>query len=42
MKVTPEIRMEVIEATGLCLNPNCIAHDSIVARIWEYAKRSIT
>ena len=38
-KVTPEIRQEVIQATGLCLNPNCTAHDAVVARIWEYAHK---
>jgi hypothetical protein len=30
------IRREVILTTGLCLNPNCTAHDSIVLRIWNY------
>jgi hypothetical protein len=30
------IRQEVILTTGLCLNPNCTAHDTIVLRIWEY------
>ena len=38
-KVTPEIRQEVIQATGLCLNPNCTAHDAVVGRIWEYARK---
>ncbi len=43
MEVTPEIRREVIQATGLCLNPNCTAHDAVVARIWDYAhKEDIT
>ena len=36
VKVTPSIRYEVISATGLCVNPRCVAHDDIVARIWEY------
>jgi hypothetical protein len=39
MEVTPEIRREVIEATGLCLNPKCTAHDRVIARIWEYAHK---
>jgi hypothetical protein len=44
VKVTPEIRREVIEATELCKNPKCTAHDAVVIRIWEYAhkKRDIT
>lgn len=40
MKVTEEIRREVITATGLCLNPKCVAHDVIVARIWEYRAKA--
>ena len=42
-EVTPEIRREILQVTGLCLNPNCTAHDAIVVRIWEYAhKEDIT
>ncbi len=36
MKVTEAMRYEVISATGLCLNPRCKAHDSVVAKIWKY------
>lgn len=39
--VTPEIRREVIEATGLCTNPNCVAHDRLVASIWEYKAAAV-
>lgn len=39
-ELTPEIRKEVIEATGLCKNPKCTAHDGIVKRIWEYAHKA--
>jgi hypothetical protein len=35
-EVSPEIRAEVIEATGLCLNLKCTGHDSVIARIWEF------
>ena len=34
------IRREVILHTGLCLNPNCTAHDSIVLKIWEYKQEA--
>ena len=34
------IRQEVILSTGLCLNPNCTAHDAIVLRIWKYKQEA--
>ena len=34
------IRQEVILATGLCLNPKCKAHDSVVLRIWNYKQEA--
>jgi hypothetical protein len=39
-ELTPEIRKEVIEATELCKNPKCTAHDAVVMRIWEYAHKA--
>ena len=39
-KMTSEVRQEVIKATGLCLNPDCTAHDAVVARIWDYAHKN--
>ena len=30
---TPEDRRRIIEATGLCLHKDCIAHDKIVESI---------
>ncbi len=35
-KLNPEIRREVIQATGLCKNLNCVAHDDLVEKIWAY------
>lgn len=40
LKVTSRIRREIIQATGLCLNPECTAHDSVVARIWKYKSQA--
>ncbi len=40
MKVTEEMRREVIAATGLCLHPECTAHDRIVGRIWRYKEEA--
>ncbi len=40
MRVTEEIRREVISATGLCLNPKCKAHDAVVEKIWKYKENA--
>ena len=40
MKITKEMRREVITATGLCLTPECSAHDTIVENIWKYKEEA--
>lgn len=40
-EITPEIRREVILATGLCVYPDCKGHDDVVLRIWEYKREAV-